>query len=155
MNKSEKDFIVTADDEKIVEDLLRDFVLPEREEVKVYQPVIFTETPKTVSNFQVFSSEENTVVSSKEELLVSEESFIYYDRKAKKISDFLFGFIVVLAMFYFLNFQPLIIFLIYFMGMIQATWAFKLKRLFIVWGFIFGAIVSMFFAMLVYVVLQK
>jgi hypothetical protein len=149
---NQNDFIVTSEDEQAVADKLKEFSIPLREEPKVYQPVIFdgSEPEKKIMPIYLPREDEvehhQVVIESKSQ----EEEAFYYDAKTKMLIDFSFGFVVVLAMFYYFSFEPMIIFAIYAIGMVQAVWAYKSKRLFIVWGFIFGAIASMVFALVIY-----
>lgn len=157
--KSEKDFIVTDEDEAMVTAKLQDFVLPNREEPKVYQPIIFSQDKPNIAEEltppnPTYIVEENHPLTEKDYFVI-EISSKYYDKGIKKVVDFILGFFAVLVMFYFLEYQPLLIFLIYIIGMIMAIWAFKSKRLFIVWGFIFGALFSMFIALMVLAVTTK
>ncbi|MDD4409093.1 MAG: hypothetical protein PHW52_00385 [Candidatus Pacebacteria bacterium] len=154
----EKDFIVTDEDEKIVAARLQSFSVPVREEPKVYQPIIFIPDSEKNENIilpQPFYEEKreariDSVEEEQGKYLVLEISSSYYNNGMKKIVDFIFGFLTVVAMFYFLTYQPILIFLIYMIGMVLAFWAFRAKRLYVIWGFLCGAVFSMFFAILVY-----
>lgn len=143
---SEKDFMVTSEDEEAVEKKLQDFVLPVREKEDIYQPVIYSSAEDNL----IPPSPQTEKKEHNKEYIIFEVSSSYYDSSLKKIIDSFLGFFLVTIMFYFLDKQPLLIFFIYMVGMLLAIWAFKSERLFIVWGFIAGALFSMFIALLIF-----
>jgi hypothetical protein len=150
-------FNVTDEDEEAVAAKLQEFVIPVREEPKVYQPIIFENELIEVKPIEkpVEELEERLIPpkpkrrKGKKDYFILQVSSSYYDSNLKKFIDFILGFCIIF-LFYFLMYQPLLIFLIYMFGMVQAAWAFRAKRLFIVWGFIFGTIFSIFIALLIY-----
>ncbi|MCK9578517.1 hypothetical protein M0R01_03440 [bacterium] len=151
---------ITPEDEKAVEEKLHEFSLSKKEEETVIRltPSMLSESEtKSPKNFKAFT-EEPLVDSPKIENIeekITKSSFspnynivFYKYSKTKKIFDFLAGFITVFAMYCFLNIQPLIIFVIFLVGAMEAALAFKSNRMFIVWGFVCGSIFSIVMAIL-------
>ncbi|MDD5639547.1 MAG: hypothetical protein PHR47_01940 [Candidatus Pacebacteria bacterium] len=149
MEKKDK-LTITSEDEKIVEERLHEFsinIKPEEAGVIRLSPSMLVDQSDEETSEEESTNERVEILNMKEK--ITESSFspnyniIFYTYSAKKkIFDFIAGFITVFAMYCFLNFQPLIIFLIFLIGAMETVLAFKSNRMYIVWGFIWGSIFS-------------
>ncbi|MFA5080569.1 MAG: hypothetical protein WC472_03000 [Candidatus Paceibacterota bacterium] len=152
----EKDKLtITSEDEKIVEERLHEFSLnakPEETGIIRLSPSMLTDQTDEETLEEEPTDEKLEILNIKEK--ITESSFspnyniVFYTYSAKKkVFDFIAGFITVFAMYCFLNFQPLIIFLIFLIGAMETVLAFKSNRMYIVWGFIWGSVFSSFLAL--------
>jgi len=153
------DLIITPEDEKAVEEKLYEFSMSKKEEAPVVrltpsmlsEPEIKSTGLKDLANETVIEQPKIEDMDKK----ITDSSFspnynivFYRYSTSKKIFDFIAGFITVFAMYCFLNVQPLIIFVIFLVGAMEAMLAFKSNRMFIVWGFVSGSIFSILVAIL-------
>ncbi|MFA6347810.1 MAG: hypothetical protein WCX30_00050 [Candidatus Paceibacterota bacterium] len=168
---------ITAEDEKVVKERLHEFSVntkPKEAGVIRLTPSMLTNQSSNEADqpdqdessneadqpdlSNEFLEEENQInedikiLSNKEKItensLSPNYNIVFYTYSLKKKTfDFVAGFITVFAMYCFLNFQPLIIFLIFLIGAMEAVLAFKSNRMYIVWGFIWGSAFSSFIAL--------
>jgi len=152
------DLIITPEDEKAVEEKLQEFSLLKNKEEPVVRltPSMLSEpedkSPQNMEKFD-FPLKSSNIENMGEK--ITESSFspnyniVFYKYSTpKKVFDFLAGFLTVFAMYCFLNIQPLIIFVIFLAGAMEAVLAFKSNRMFIVWGFISGSMFSILMAII-------
>lgn len=155
--EDENKLAITPEDEKAVEEKLHEFSLSRKSEDPVIRltPSILSESETISPKSQELPLEQPSVVIENPEEKITDNSFspnynivFYKYSTGKKIFDFFAGFITVFAMYCFLSIQPLIIFVIFLVGAMEAVLAFKSNRMFIVWGFVCGSMFSIAMAIL-------
>jgi hypothetical protein len=152
----ENKLIITAEDEKAVEEKLHEFSIEKQrleEEVIRLTPSMLADTKpvEELENDGPFEEAEKVCIEEKitDNSLSPNYNIVFYKySKSKKAFDFLVGFVTVFAMYCFLNIQPLIIFVIFLVGAMEAVLAFKSNRMYIVWGFVSGSIFSIILVLL-------
>lgn len=147
---------ITAEDEKAVEEKLHEFSIGKEkseEDVVRLTPSMLadSEPPKPLEGITPVEMPAIENIEQK----ITDNSFspnyniVFYKYSTpKKVFDFIAGFLTVFAMYCFLNIQPLIIFVIFLVGAMEAVLAFKSNRMYIVWGFVSGSMFSIILALL-------
>jgi hypothetical protein len=147
---------ITAEDEKAVEEKLHEFSIGKEkseEDVVRLTPSMLADS-EPVKPLEGVAPVEMPAIENIEQK-ITDNSFspnyniVFYKYSTpKKVFDFIAGFLTVFAMYCFLNIQPLIIFVIFLVGAMEAVLAFKSNRMYIVWGFVSGSMFSIILALL-------
>jgi len=156
MVEDKNNLTITAEDEKAVEEKLHEFSVgkekPEEDIVRLTPSMLAGSEP--AKSLEGIAPVEMPAIENIEEK-ITDNSFspnyniVFYKYSTpKKVFDFIAGFLTVFAMYCFLNIQPLIIFVIFLVGAMEAVLAFKSNRMYIVWGFVSGSIFSIILALL-------